>query len=93
MTRCLRPWIIRTALTGAGPLVSTGKSLSPRPVSEITASVQLAACTSIPMQRLIGAFLSRRAVSYSRFEGVQRGIEAPSFAGSMVISCRARASG
>ena len=43
------------ASTSAWPLVSTGKSRSFRPFSEITASVQLAACTSMPMYRSTGA--------------------------------------
>jgi len=44
---------MRIASTRGWPLVSTGKSLSFRPLSEITASAQLAACTSIPMCRSI----------------------------------------
>jgi hypothetical protein len=43
------------ASTKAWPLISTGKSLSFRPVSEITASVQLAACAPMPMYRSTGA--------------------------------------
>ncbi len=46
--------------------------------SEITASVPLAACTSIPMYRSIGAS-SRGVLLNSQLEEVRRGREAPTF--------------
>jgi hypothetical protein len=52
-------------------LVSTGKSFNRFPVCEITASVQLAACTSMPMYRSIGAS-SRWVLSFAQLEDVRR---------------------
>src|SRR6266404_8518638 len=65
--------------TKACPLVSTGESRSRRPVCEITASVQLAACTSSPMYRSIGASF-RWGLLNRQLEDPRRSREAPTFA-------------
>src|SRR6266404_8669413 len=64
--------------TKACPLVSTGESRSRRPVCEITASVQLAACTSSPMYRSIGASF-RWGLLNRQLEGLRRSREAPTY--------------
>ena len=61
------------------------QSRSRRPVCEITASVQLAACTSSPMYRSIGASF-RWGLLNRQLEGLRRSREAPTFATPGVTS-------